>query len=82
MQPSRKIPDIHEIIMNTSPLDKGTLGGGNKDIHVRTEPNGEYLRNNLSDGMDEANGAVVGDALRILLLGQKDHVGGVEPMKV
>ena len=35
VEPPGKHPHEHEVFMNSSPLDEGTLGIGNEGIHVR-----------------------------------------------
>lgn len=78
VQPMGKVPDVHEVVMNISPLDKDTLGIGNKGIHVRFKP----IREHICNGMNKANGPIVRDPLRTLLLGQECDISRVEPMEV
>ena len=68
--------------MDASCFDEGALGVGDEIFHMRAKPQGEHLRNNLSNCMDEANGPIVSDPLRTIFLGQEHIISGVEPMEV
>ena len=82
MQPSRKIAHIHEVVMDTPLFYESTLGIGDENVHVRGKPLGKNLGDNLGHGMHKTNRPIVRDAFSALLFGQKDNIGGVEPMKV
>ena len=75
MEPSGKIPDIHEIAVDAAPLDEGTLAVGEQAYE---EDIGDYF----IDVMDKADGLIVRDALRTLLFGQEHEVGRVEPLNI
>lgn len=49
-------------------------------MHVLADPGGEDLCNEFGHRVDETNGSVVVDFLGPLFFGEKDDVGGVEPM--
>jgi hypothetical protein len=82
VEPSLQIPDIQEIVMNTSLLYEGTLHVGDKLVHVRGKAGGRHLGDNLGNGMNEAYWSKIGNVLGSILLGDKHNVCGVEPMQV
>jgi hypothetical protein len=77
MQSSGQVFGIEEIIVNAPFLDKGTLRIGNKLVLEGTKPICNHLRHNLGNGMNQANGPVVGDPLRSFLLRHLENVCGV-----
>ena len=68
--------------MNTSRFDEGALGIGDEGRHVRSEPSGEHLCNNLGDRMDETNRPIVCNPLCPILFWQEHHIRRVEPVEV
>lgn len=67
---SSKIANIQKVVMDGSCFDEGALGVGDELGHVRAKPQGEHLRNDLRNCVDEASGSIVGDPLRPFLLRQ------------
>lgn len=80
MQPTRKVSNIHEIVVDAPRFDESTLGVGDEGGHVRAKPDREHLRDDLGDRMDEANGPKVDDALRPIFLGKQHNIRRVEPV--
>ena len=82
MEPPRKIPHIHEIVMDASCLDESTLRVGDKVEHVVAKTDGKDLCNDLGNSMNQTNWTVVGDFFSSILLWEQYNVGRVDPMKV
>ena len=68
-----KVPNRHEVVMDTPRFDEGTLGVGDEGGHVRSKPTREHFGDELGDRMNETNRPEVNDALRPILLG-KQHI--------
>lgn len=56
LEPTCKVPNVHEVVMDAPLLDESTLGVGNKVVHEQPEKNGRPLGYDLYNGMTEANG--------------------------
>lgn len=82
MKPSRKISDIHEVVVNTPLFEESTLRVGDKVIHERTKPGSKHLGNDLGNSVNETDRAVVHNLLRSILLGQQNDVCRIEPVEV
>ena len=57
------VPNIHEIVVDKIFVDKSALCKGDEIIHTRCKTQREKFGNNFGEGMDEDNGAVVGEYL-------------------
>ena len=68
MKLSCKIPHIQEVVMNTSFLYEGTLGVGDKLVHVGGKTGSHHLGDKFCDCMDEANRPKIDDVLDTLFL--------------
>lgn len=56
LEPTCKVPNVHEVLMDAPLLDESTLGVGNRAVHEQPETNGRHLGYDLHNGMTEANG--------------------------
>lgn len=69
VEPTSKAPNIHEVVVNASLFDEGTLRAGDEGMHVRAKSGSEDLSNNFCNGMNEAYRSVIRDLLRALFFG-------------
>lgn len=55
---------MHEVIVDGSCFDEGTLGIQDEGVHVRPKPEGGHLKDDLSNHVNEANGLILRDPFR------------------
>ena len=82
MQPSRKVPHVHEIVMDASRFDECTLEPRDEGVHERCQASCQHLSDDFCNSVDEANGPIIADGFGTLLLWKQDDVRGVEPMEI
>ena len=75
MKSTGQVADIHEVVMNTSFLNKSTLRVGNHLGHVRGQSSGHHFRDNLSNRMNQTYWSEVRDVLRSILFRDEGNVG-------
>jgi len=63
----RNVPDVEEVIMDTSSFDEGTLARGYEFLHFRRESEGKDLVDDFREGMYETDRPEVRDRICLLL---------------
>lgn len=81
MQFYGQLLDQHEIVMDTSTADEGTLIVVDKIIKLARQPPGQHLREELGKTVQKANWPVILQVARINLLGEKSDEGRVHFIK-
>lgn len=76
MKTTREIPNMHEIIMDASPFDEGTLSVGDDGVHMGGEPGCKHL-DYLGYCMDEANGSKLGMSSTPSFFGKRKIFSGL-----
>ena len=71
VESSCNVPNLHEIVMDTSLFYEGALGMRDKIVHKWSKPEGNHFYDNISNAMDQDYRPILGDVLGPSFFGKR-----------